>query len=196
MTVPFFADSKIKFFEIDKKEALSYLKYKNNKPDSQIETLLLKYEKLLIETTEPRYVYGIFTPTQLNSILIGNDIKKHLLKPDCVALMAVSLGFETDKLLRRIGITDIGGAVLLDALANAGVEQICEYCENEIKKVVPGAETTARFSPGYGDFPIEIQGDFLNKLDAGRKINLYVNESHILTPRKSVTAVVGIKQST
>ena len=52
---------------------------------------------------------------------------------------------------------------------------------------------TPRFSPGYGDLPIELQRDFLTLLDASRKIGLTATESSMLVPSKSITALIGIR---
>ena len=55
-----------------------------------------------------------------------------------------------------------------------------------------GQFLTGRFSPGYGDYPIAVQNDLLRLLDAPRKIGLCATPTHLLTPRKSVTAVLGV----
>lgn len=49
-----------------------------------------------------------------------------------------------------------------------------------------------RFSPGYGDFSILHQREFLGLLEAGKRIGLSMTESSMLTPTKSVTAVIGL----
>ena len=49
-----------------------------------------------------------------------------------------------------------------------------------------------RFSPGYGDLPLEMQRDIFRVLDCSRKIGLTLNESLLMSPSKSVTAIVGI----
>ena len=54
---------------------------------------------------------------------------------------------------------------------------------------------TTRFSPGYGDYPIELQKSFLHILDAPRKIGLTANDSFLLTPVKSVTAIIGLSEN-
>ncbi len=50
---------------------------------------------------------------------------------------------------------------------------------------------TGRYSPGYGDFPIEMQKTLLQVVDGPKSIGLTTNESCILIPRKSITAVIG-----
>jgi len=51
-----------------------------------------------------------------------------------------------------------------------------------------------RFSAGYGDFPLETQGRFFAELDCARKIGLSLTDSFLMTPTKSVTAVVGLSK--
>ena len=50
---------------------------------------------------------------------------------------------------------------------------------------------TGRYSPGYGDYPLECQDELIRLLDGARKIGLNVSRSHLLIPRKSITAVMG-----
>ena len=54
---------------------------------------------------------------------------------------------------------------------------------------------TFRYSPGYGDLPLDVQNSFLRALDAQKKIGLTVSENNLLFPRKSVTAIIGIVDS-
>ena len=51
-----------------------------------------------------------------------------------------------------------------------------------------------RFSPGYGDFDIHHQEEILRMLDAHKKIGLSMTESCMLTPTKSVTALIGFAE--
>lgn len=56
----------------------------------------------------------------------------------------------------------------------------------------PGCAFPFRFSPGYGDLPLSLQNDLLDLLDAPRRVGLTASASHILLPRKSVTAILGV----
>jgi hypothetical protein len=51
---------------------------------------------------------------------------------------------------------------------------------------------TWRFSPGYGDLPLDTHINLLGALDTSRKIGLTVSRSLILIPSKSVTAIIGV----
>ena len=86
-------------------------------------------------------------------------------------------------------------AVVLDAMASTAIEQVCAQVDEIIAAQNPERFMTFRFSPGYGDYPISLQRDFLRLLDAPRKIGLSLSESCLLVPAKSVTAVAGLSAS-
>ncbi len=124
----------------------------------------------------------------------GGDIARHLHGCDRCALMAVTLGVQADALIRRYAPVDMTRSLVLDAAASGLTEALCGECENELraKARTAGQCLTGRFSPGYGDMPLESQEPLLRLLDAGRRIGLYLSESCLMTPSKSVTAVLGL----
>ena len=75
--------------------------------------------------------------------------------------------------------------------AAVSVEQMCDQIELELQGHFPGCSFPFRYSPGYGDLPLELQNPLLDLLDAPRRVGLCASASHILTPRKSVTAILG-----
>ena len=86
-------------------------------------------------------------------------------------------------------------AVPLDAMSSAAVESVCNSIEEELARENPRSFLTWRFSPGYGDYPLEVQAELLRLLDAQKKIGLCADESFALTPSKSVTAVIGLSDT-
>lgn len=122
--------------------------------------------------------------------LEGNAIKKHLEGCSEIVIMGATLGVQTDQLIRTSQIRDMAEAVFLDSGASILIEQICDQLEEKIKDDTD-MYLTGRYSPGYGDYPIDAQSRLIRTLDAQRKIGLTVNESHIMIPRKSVTAIIG-----
>ena len=76
-----------------------------------------------------------------------------------------------------------------------------ERVENQIKtqpQIKPGSGAEdkilrPRFSPGYGDLPLDFQKEFLKITDASRKLGISLNDSLLMSPSKSVTAIIGIK---
>ena len=80
----------------------------------------------------------------------------------------------------------------LDCCASAAVEEVCDQIEGELQGKFPGCSFPFRYSPGYGDLPLEVQGPLLDLLDAPRRAGLCATANHLLTPRKSVTAILGV----
>ena len=55
-----------------------------------------------------------------------------------------------------------------------------------------GLALRPRFSPGYGDLPLEFQRDFFRILRPQRRIGVTLTDACLMVPSKSVTALVGI----
>ena len=87
-------------------------------------------------------------------------------------------------------------ALIFQAIGAERIEALCEAFARDIHdrcgKI--GAATGPRFSPGYGDLPLDIQKNIFAALDCPRKIGLSLNESLLMSPTKSVTAIIGIKE--
>ena len=113
--------------------------------------------------------------------------------PDA-ATSALSSRAEVDKLLRRMELTDIALAAAADALASVLLEQVCDELENEIRAQIEaqGVFMTGRYAPGYGDCPLELNDALCLAADTVRGCGLAVTPQHLLTPRKSTTAILGI----
>lgn len=156
--------------------------------DASLRQAMKEEEKKLLSAAEPKGIYRVFQKGELN--LKGNGIKRHL--QDCreVILIGVTLGAGVDRILRSSQIRDMASAVILDCGASVLIEQVCDGFQKQLRQET-GLFITSRYSPGYGDFPIETQDELIRLLDGARKIGLTVNQSHILIPRKSVTAVIG-----
>lgn len=127
-------------------------------------------------------------------LLPGEDLKRHLAGCGRAAVFCATLGAETDALIRRAERLDMGRALALDCCASAAVEEVCDQIEAELQGKFPGCSFPFRYSPGYGDLPLSVQGPLLDLLDAPRRVGLCASASHILTPRKSVTAILGVAQ--
>ena len=96
--------------------------------------------------------------------------------------------------MRRRELTDIALAAVVDAMASAVMEELCNALEAEIRTSVQaqGHYLTGRFSPGYGDCPLTLQQPFAIALDTVRGLGMAVTPENLLTPRKSVTAILGV----
>jgi len=126
--------------------------------------------------------------------LQGQDVPAHLSGCDEALLLAVTLGTGVDRQIRLSGIGDIAAGVAADALASALAEQSADQAEALLRQRITGEGRylTCRYSPGYGDWPVTVQPQAAELLDAGRQIGLYVTDTALMTPRKSVTALLGV----
>lgn len=176
-----------------KNEALRYLGYRGNPPDEATAALIDKGYTELCDTVSPHYCHKITAKEEVASLLKGNDIAKHLEKSERVIFFAATLGSGADRLIRTAEITNMAYALVLDALASAMTEEFCDSAEQELK-IRCGGHFTWRYSPGYGDYPIELQPDIIRFLNADKLIGLTATDSNILIPRKSVTAVIGVSE--
>ncbi|MCY6369600.1 methionine synthase [Clostridium ganghwense] len=189
---------------IDKEEVLRYLGYKNQKLERSLELLIDECIEEIKKYIPYKYTFKIFDIekniegielSNSNLIFKGNAIEKHLKDSQSCAVMAVTLGNIVDTKIRYYEKVNLTKALILDACATSVVELICDEVQEVIKKeaVKLGLGITYRYSPGYGDFSIDIQSKILEALEAHKKIGLSATEDSILIPRKSVTAVIGFQ---
>lgn len=192
--------------QLEKKEILRYLGYRRKQEltpevEQQIQQLMLE----VMQVANPRYTFLIF-PCQPNEskqqiqvvgtdlLLEGKAIYSHLKNAKKVALLAATLGLEVERQIRKYELTEMSRAMILDACCVEYIEKICDLAECVIEQEVAAEHLilNRRFSPGYGDLPIEIQAKFLAVTDATRRIGINLSENFLMTPRKSVTAIIGL----
>ena len=180
-------------------EAMRYLGA--GEGDDALRRQLAAVASELTAALEPRYVYRVFDLARENGdiLLAGTGVRltgatASTMLAQCrrSALLACTLGSGFDTLLRKEQARDMGRAVMLDACGSAWVESGCNAAEEELRARLPGLFLTDRFSPGYGDLPLDIQPAVCAALDAGRRVGIHVSDSFLMNPMKSVTAVIGI----
>ena len=185
--------------KVDMINTLRYLGYGDHTPDDNMQKIIEECEEELLRVVKPNYIYKVFDITKdynivdCNFKLEGQDIKKHLYGCEKVVLMCVTLSGEVDRLIRTSQIKGVTNATIIDAMASAMVEQVCDKVEDRIRERFDEQfGFTWRYGLGYGDFPLENQKQFLNVLDATKKIGVAVSPGMMLTPTKSVTCVIGV----
>lgn len=187
-------------------DVIRYLGY-TQKPEQETMDLIVSLSKTLEEKAQYREVYKIF-PIEPSTegegialagctlLLSGQDIA-HLLEDShhCI-LMAVTLGRGVDLWLRQLEIQDMSKAVIVDACASSLVEEYCNLVEAKIQETVKASmgdiHFTERFSAGYGDLPLEVQPLFCKTLNCEKQMGLTVSPTYIMSPQKSITAIIGI----
>lgn len=157
--------------------------------DDILKVRMEEAEKMLLLSARPKAIYRIMEKKDIKTS--GNSVIKHLEGCGKVAVMGATLGSGVDELIRKTQIKDMAMAVIMDFGASVLIEYVCDEFSKYIDDNVDGY-TTSRFSPGYGDFPIECQKDVVRYIDGQRKIGLNVTSNSLMIPRKSVTALIGI----
>lgn len=189
---------------IDRAEVLRYLGSRGQEPGRELDAMVDEAMARCRELVRPRRVYRIFGLYRAVDGAIelagaamtvsGNTASSCLAGAELAAVFAATAGSEVEAEIRALQVTDLSRSLVLDAAATAWIEAFCDEVEAEIRAdpAAAGRFAGPRFSPGYGDLPLELQPAILRALDAGRRIGLTCTESLILLPRKSVTALVGI----
>ncbi len=147
----------------------------------------------------PQVVYGRWslTPLSEKELILGPlnvtsaALGKNLAGCTEAVLFAATLGPSLDRYVARTMPLSPAKALFADALGTERIEALCDALEETLVQE-NGLCLRPRFSPGYGDLPISLQRDLFILLDCPRKIGLTLNESMLMTPQKSVTAIIGL----
>ena len=209
MSVSFlFPDSKD--FSPDFKEVARYLGYRRaTPPEADVSALMEKAASEMQAVMKAQSVFEVFDLT-VGSIrpsdysttvslrfadvtLQSRDLGRNLAGCSKVALLAATIGPQVDSLIRRHSSLNPVYASILQATGAMYIEELVDLINAEIKKIAEadGLRTRPRYSPGYGDVPLQVQKDFFRLLPCTR-IGLTLMDTLIMAPEKSVTAFVGL----
>jgi hypothetical protein len=121
-------------------------------------------------------------------------LAKNLSGCEYAVVFAATVGIGIDRLIQKYSKTDVSKAVWMQAIGAERIEALCDlFCKDIREKEQPfGFYTRPRFSPGYGDLSITLQQDIIQVLDCYRKIGIALNQSLLMIPSKSVTAIIGL----
>ena len=183
--------------QIDRREVLRYAGIRSSSGESSELIFRLDEAILLIDgKLSPRVC---FCELDISECDFGAslDIKKNLRNSHSVIFFASTLGIELDRLIFKYSIISPATALLLEALGNERIEALCDvFCEDMRRMKLENGETLRpRFSAGYGDLPLEYQRRIFDLLDPPTLIGLTLNDSYLMSPSKSVTALIGVEKT-
>lgn len=185
---------------LDKNEILRYMRCKESSAeiDSLIDkTLLLAQNKLSYKVCYNKFPVSIKgNKLDLGFVTVeSSDLKKCLVGCDEIILFAATVGLEIDRLIKRYGISEPSVSLCLQAIGSERVEALCDrFCHDLTREYEGVAILRPRFSAGYGDLPLSLQKNIFSALSCDKHIGITLNESMIMSPSKSVTAIIGIKK--
>lgn len=120
----------------------------------------------------------------------SSRLASFLKSSETAAVFAVTLGHGIDRELSRLSLSP-AEAFIFDALASAAAEAAADKVQQLLtEKAAP----YRRFSPGYGDLELFCQKPLLEFLDAGRLLGITLSDSLLMSPSKTITAIVRIEE--
>lgn len=181
---------------VDRNEVLRYARVAKNsfEMDKILDECIAEAEKQLVYKT----CYSFFDiKLEENEIDLGfartssTSLIKNLEGCDRIVVFCATIGSGIDRLIAKSTVVSPARAVVFQALGSERVEALCDELCGYIAEEV--GECSRRFSPGYGDLPLEIQRDIFASLDPTRRIGVDLGDNLFMQPSKSVTAIIGIK---
>lgn len=166
----------------------------DEKTESSIKETMDNAQKLLQPKYALAYADKILSQGIINTdglIIESSDIIKLLADSAKICGFVATIGNAIDQKIELLQKTDKAKALIYDAAGSVAIEQLVIAINDEIKNSNPDFKLSRRFSVGYGDWKIENQKPFLKWLGA-EKIGITVSDSFQMTPRKSVSAIIGL----
>ena len=201
--------------DIDRKETFRYLGYHFQgilSPDPELEKLIDELTLKIKKVITPRCVYEIYslendgeacrlyhskTDTDKKdgsplyiSEFYSRKLAAHLKGCDRAILFAATVGPGADTIIRRYSAGSSLKPAILQAAGAAAIEAYADLVTAHIREKYPNLKI--RFSPGYGDFSLNHQKDFFRILDIEKNLGISLNDALLMTPTKSITAVIGV----
>ncbi len=104
-----------------------------------------------------------------------------------------TLGAAFDVWQRRLAALSGADAYFSQQIGLDAVEREMDRLEAEARaSLAEGEVLKPRRSPGYGEMPLSLSREIIDKLEATRRIGVAMTDSNLLVPSKSVTAICEI----
>lgn len=194
--------------QINRTSVLSLLGYKRGKtklsaPAGKVLETAYKHAEDLIH---PQGVYLINrikdksneTITFINSQVFfrGKSISRLLSPSSAAALMAVTIGLKLEETIaQETQAGNLEEALALDVIGSEAAEAAAEALNVHLISLARQEKLllTRRYSPGYGDFSLDNQSQLFHALSL-KDLGISIDENFVLTPKKTITAVIGVIQ--
>ncbi len=196
--------------DVNRREIYRYLGYRGQLPDDTVCQMVEEVLQEILRVIKPKNVYQSYEcSVQNGEVILQNGIQKegiafrsrnladNLAQCHKVILVAATLGVEADKLIGRYEIMNMAKASVAQACSAACIEAYCNLLQEEIRKQAldEGFYLRPRFSPGYGDLPLEAQKTFFACVECTKRLGLTLTDSLLMYPTKSVTAFIGMTKN-
>lgn len=186
----------------DLKEAARYLGYGSNPPDEKTMGEMLVITEELEASAKGKWTYGSYDLEFSEDCirlrgtgieLTGKNIRRILANAGTAYIMACTIGPQAERIIQLKKLQSATSGMIADACASALVEGYADLCQKEIEGNLKSNQTLSfRFAPGYGDLPLATNKMILEELRAEKRIGIHLTETMLMTPRKSIVAILGI----
>ena len=182
-------------FTIDDKQTCRYLKLYGRAPGAALEDRIKAMRKAAHEAIRPLRTWRRFDDIFIAGGADSASLRNHLAGCHAVYLVCTTIGAAFDALQRRTAATSPSDAFILQAIGAAAIEAWTDETELEIRRELKEDESlVSRYSPGYGDYPLEAQRTLFALLDAPRTVGVSLTDNLLMVPSKSVSAIIGVRK--
>lgn len=192
---------------VNMREIYRYLGYGAKTPNDSTDMMIREVLGDLVRVITPKNVYKIYacSTSAAEVVLRGEsrsvsfesrNLAANLAQCGQVILIAATLGLGADKLLQKYEILNMTKATITQACGAACIEAYCNILQEQICVEASAKERQLylrpRFSPGYGDLPLDYQKTIFEELECTKRIGLTLTDSLLMYPTKSVSALIGL----
>ena len=187
--------------EVRMKEALGYAGA--HPADKQSSAMLGELALEYADAFMAKAVYRILPIRRADGdvLILDRSVRSRALSSllkDCsyIALLVATVGLQIDRLVMKNESCSPARALLLSALGSERAERAADAVTEEIRAIAEreGFLLTRRFSPGYSDLPLDFQREIFALLKPSA-IGVSLGEGLLMTPKKTVSAVIGLKNA-
>lgn len=179
--------------KIDPKEVAVYLGYysANNVDKKMIDECIAEFQKAACYLAcLAKVPVAICEGVDVGFMKVRSEaLQKNLDGCTHAYILAATTGFDAQRLIERNALISPVKGIVTDCVGSAAIEAFCDKINSSMGNC---DFLRPRFSPGYGDLLIDCQKDIVNFLDTKKNIGLALTDSLMMTPIKSVTAIIGI----
>ena len=192
---------------VELREIARYLRMGRNVPDGALAERIVALRDDAVPVCRPAKIWRRFEIGRGEAsrravvsggtrLAIEGTLARHINGCEAVFLACGTIGAGFDAFQRRVAVTSAADALIVQAIGAALIEKTMDAAEDEMRAELADGETlVARYSPGYGDFPLAAQRTILGLLDTPRKIGVSLTDTLLMVPSKSVSAVIGITRT-
>ena len=185
---------------VELQEIARYMRMGRTVPEGALAARVIALREEALKTIRPARVWRRFPIVNAAiasggvRLAIGGTLARHLAGCPAAYLAGGTIGAGFDAFQRRVSVSSGADALIAQAIGAALIEKLMDAVEEEIRAELAADETlVSRYSPGYGDFPLEAQRTVLTLLDAPLKAGISLTDTLLMVPSKSVSAIIGVR---